>query len=155
VAVTESVLIELGACEPPETWTWVSVDGATFLMTMSVAVELPAVTGVKLIWPAIGCPDAVKPPTVPYGYGYADAEAGAVGHVRRVPGHGADPKLVIRVLAAMPGAAAMPRRPAARIAEPTRALRRDDIALDIRKSTKYLLSDPRQTPASKVGCGGV
>jgi hypothetical protein len=59
------------------------------------------------------------------------------------------------VLAAMPGAAAMPRRPAARIAEPTRALRRDDIALDIRKSTKYLLSDPRQTPTSKVGCGGV
>jgi hypothetical protein len=153
VAVTESVLIGFGACEPPERCTWVSVDGATFLMTMSVAVELPAVTGVKLIWPAIGCPDAVKPPTVPYGYGYADAEAGAVGHVRRVPGHGSDPKLVIRVLAAMPGAAPLPRRPAARIAAPIRALRRDDITRDIRRSTKYLLSDPHQTPPERWSVG--
>ena len=54
---------------------------------MSVAVELPAVTGVKLFWPAIGCPDPAKPPPVPYGYAYVDAEAGAVGHARA-----ADPK---------------------------------------------------------------
>jgi hypothetical protein len=48
IAGTEPGLIEVGAWVPPETWTWVSVDGARFLITISVAVELPTVTGVKL-----------------------------------------------------------------------------------------------------------
>ncbi|MFL5682666.1 MAG: hypothetical protein ACJ77O_05950, partial [Chloroflexota bacterium] len=134
VVITEPGLIEIGACEPPDTWTWVSVDGARFLITMSVAVELPAVTGVKLSWPATACPVDVKLPTVPYGYVYADAEAGAVGHETRMPVHGADPKLVTRVFAAMPGAAATPRRLAVRTAAPTRTLRRDDITLAVRST---------------------